>query len=224
MKPEPNVATSSRLLAQQDALHTSELILDKAEELIALKGVFGFHLKDIAEPLGIRVQAIYKHFRNRDDVLIAVSRRFIDLLSQQFDLDMDLSLRARIEQSLKAFVDFNIQHPAYVRLALIDFATPEGGMEYVKLAAGGPFKDNFTSGPLSPMHRRLRRTLNEGARTGEFRRCDPLQFYRVVYSTTLMQLVFPEDSLLFPNRNARGVAKVKRNLVDVAMRYLNPGN
>lgn len=216
LAPAPRVRDSAR--------HTRELILDKAEELIAAKGVFGFRLKDIASPLGIRVPAIYKHFGNRDDVLISVSRRFVDLLSQQFELDAALPPRARIEKALASFVDFNIQHPAYVRLALIDFATPDGGMEYVRIAAGGTFKDNFRSGPLAPMHRRLRRTLDEGARAGEFCRSDPLQFYRVIYGTTLVQLVFPEDALLFPNRSAREVAEVKKNLIDVAMRYLSsPG-
>ena len=222
VKPYSNVSTAPQALHRDHARHTSELILDKAEELIALKGVFGFHLKDIAAPLGIRVPAIYKHFRSRDDVLISVSRRFVNLLSRQFELDGELPPRTRIEKALASFVDFNIRHPAYVRLALVDFATPEGGMEYVRLAAGGPFKDNFSTGPLAPMHRRLRRTLDEGARTGEFCRADPLQFYRVIYGTALVQLVFPEDSLLFPDRNAADVAEVKRNLIDVAMRYLDP--
>ena len=221
MNLDQNVTLAPEPLARDNVRHTSELILDKAEELIASKGVFGFRLKDIAGPLGIRVPAIYKHFRSRDDVLISVSHRFVQLLSQQFELDAALPPRARIEKSLASFVDFNIQHPAYVRLALIDFATPDGGMEYVRIAAGGAFKDNFTSGPLAPMHRRLRRTLDEGARTGEFCRSDPLQFYRVIYGTTLVQLVFPEDSLLFPDRNARDVAEIKRNLIDVAMRYLS---
>ena len=71
------------------------------------------------------------------------------------------------------------------------------------------------------MHRRLRRTLDKGARTGEFCRSDPLQFYRIIYGTTLVQLVFPEGSLLFPNRSAKDVAEVKRNLIDVAKRYIS---
>jgi len=212
-------AASSRKAT--DKKHTSDRILDIAEALIASQGVFGFRLQDIAGPLGIRVPAIYKHFRNRDDVLIAVSRRFIGLLSEQFQFDSALPIRARIAQALDAFVDFNIAHPAYVRLALIDFATPEGGMEYVKLAAGGPFKDNFSHGPLSSMHRRLRRVLNEGARLGEFRKCDPLRFYRVVYSTALIELVFPEDALLLPGHDARGAARVKSSLADIAFRYLD---
>ena len=47
---------------------TRELILDEVERLIAVKGVFGFTLRDIAEPLKVRVPAIYKHFESRDNV------------------------------------------------------------------------------------------------------------------------------------------------------------
>lgn len=217
-----NLTAAPQMRARDKARHTSELILDKAEELIAAKGVYGLRLKDIADPLGIRVPAIYKHFRSRNDVLIRISRRFIEALSEQFQFNVALPPPIRIERALTAFVDFNIEHPAYVRLALIDFATPEGGMEYVRLAAGGPFKANFSSGPLAPMHRRIQQTLDEGTRTGDFREADPLQFYRVIYGTALVQLVFPEDSLLFPSRTIAEVAAVKRNLIDVAIRYLDP--
>ena len=40
---------------------TSERILDEVERLIAAKGVYGFRLRDVAEPLGVQVPAIYKH-------------------------------------------------------------------------------------------------------------------------------------------------------------------
>lgn len=216
------MTTAPQLVDSDKTRHTSELILDKAEELIAANGVYGLRLKDITDPLGIRVPAIYKHFRSRNDVLISISRRFIEALSEQFQFNITLPPPARVEQALASFVDFNIEHPAYVRIALIDFATPEGGMEYVRLAAGGPFKANFSSGPLAPMHRRIQRTLDEGALSGDFRKADPLQFYRVIYGTSLVQLVFPEDSLLFASRNDDEVEEVKRNLIDVAMRYLDP--
>ena len=56
------------------AVPMRQRILDEAERLIAVKGVYGFTLQDIAAPLGVRVPAIYKHYRNRDGVLIEVSR------------------------------------------------------------------------------------------------------------------------------------------------------
>lgn len=204
------------------AVPTRERILDEVERLIAAKGVYGFKLKDVAEPLGVRVPAIYKHYRSRDDVLVEVSRRFIDLLAAQFPFRGTEEPAAALRASLNRFVEFKMSHPAYVRLALIDFATPEGGMEYVKRAAGGSFEDNFSDGPLAAMHSRLRALLRACARTGRFRRVNATDFYRVVKATLLLRLVFPNDELLLHPPAPAHVRAVQRWLWDVASGYLAP--
>jgi AcrR family transcriptional regulator len=109
-------------------------ILDEVERLIACKGVCGFRLRDVGEPLGVQVPAIHKHYKSRDDVLVVVSRRFIALLAEQFQAPTELAPRAALRFALNRFVELKIHHPAYTRLALVDFATP-GGMDYVKLAS-----------------------------------------------------------------------------------------
>lgn len=201
---------------------TRERILDEAERLIATKGVFGFALKDIADPLEVRVPAIYKHYESRDDVLIAVSRRFIALLSEQFsyapeELAHPLeTLRKVVEE----FVRFHMAHPSYVRLSLIDFATPQGGMEYIRLAAGGAFRSNLSAGPLAPMHRRLRILLEAGQKSGDFREVAEIDFYRLIKSVLLIRLVFPDDLLSSSPAGAGVQRNVERTLWDTALRYL----
>jgi AcrR family transcriptional regulator len=201
---------------------TRERILDEVERLIAIKGVYGFTLKDIAGPLKVKVPAIYKHYASRDDVLIEVSKRFIALLADQFRPDPDLAPMAAMRAALDAFVEFKMIHPAYVRLALIDFATPGGGMEYVKLAAGGTFKENFSGGPLAAMHARLRHLLRDGTRSGDFRDVDPSDFYGVVKSALLIRLVFPDDELLVRPPTRTEVGSIQGWLWDVAIRQLAP--
>ncbi len=201
---------------------TRERILDEVERLIAVKGVYGFTLKDIAEPLKVKVPAIYKHYTSRDDVLVEVSRRFISLLAEQFRLQPDRAPLTAMRAALDAFVEFKMAHPAYVRLALIDFATPGGGMEYVKLAAGGAFKENFSGGPLAAMHTRLRRLLRAGGRAGVFRAVDPSDFYGLVKSALLIRLVFPDDEFLVRPPTRAEVAATQRWLWDVAIRHLAP--
>ncbi|GAC1662759.1 MAG: TetR/AcrR family transcriptional regulator [Candidatus Dormibacteraceae bacterium] len=201
---------------------TRQRILDEAERLIAMKGVYGFTLRDIAAPLGVQVPAIYKHYKSRDDVLVEVSRRYIALLATQFELRPQLSPVAALRAALGAFVDLMMGHPAYARLALVDFATPGGGMEYVKLAAGGSFKENFVGGPLAAMHTRLRRLLQAGVRSGAFRRVDPSDVYRLVKASLLIRLVFPDDALLSRRPTLREMRAAKRWLWDIAIRYLTP--
>lgn len=204
---------------------TRVLILDEVERLIAQKGIAGFTLEDVAAPLNLRVPSIYKHFANRDDVMIEVARRFIGALSHQFAIVADDARDARtaLHANCDAFVDFHVAHPAYVRLSLIDFATPQGGMEYVKRAAGGPFRANFRSGPLAPMHRRLQHLLGAGRRNGSFRAVDALEFYRLLKASLLVQLVFPDDQLLLARRSPARVRRIKAQLWDLACRYLEPG-
>lgn len=203
-------------------LPTRALIMNEAERLIAIQGVFGFTLNDVATPLAVQVPAIYKHFKGRDDVLIEVSRRFIDKLSRQFQVNKSLpeTPPCALRRSLDEFVDFHLAHPAYVRLSLVDFATPEGGMEYVKLAAGGSFEENFRTGPLAAMHRRLDRLLRAGVRSNDFRPVRSLDFYRVVKSFLLIQLVFPDDTLLAAKPTVRRRVRLQAALWDLASRYL----
>jgi AcrR family transcriptional regulator len=197
-------------------------ILDEAERLIAIKGVYAFTLADIAAPLGVQVPAIYKHYRNRDGVLIEVSRRFIALLAGQFEIRPERSPVMAFRVALEKFVELMMGHPAYVRLALVDFATPGGGMDYVKLAAGGSFKENLRRGPLAAMHARLRQLLRAGIRSGEFRPVDASDIYRLLKASLLIRLVFPDDRLLLRRPSPRELRDAKRWVWDIASRHLAP--
>lgn len=204
------------------SIPTRQRILNEAERLIAVKGVYGFALRDIAVPLGVRVPAIYKHFKSRDDLMVEVSRRFISLLSTQFALRAELEPVAALRAALDDFVEFMMAHPAYVRLALVDFATPGGGVDYVKTAAGGSFQDNFLEGPLASMHARLRKLLQAGIRARAFRSVDPPDVYRLIKASVLIRLVFPDDAALVRAPSSAEIRATQRWLWDVALGYLAP--
>jgi AcrR family transcriptional regulator len=205
-------------------LPTRSLILNEVERLIARKGVYGFTLQDVAGPLGVQVPAIYKHFKSRDDVLVELSRRFIEGLSRQFapaprtGSDPVAMLKRRLDE----FVDFHLDNPAYVRLSLVDFATPEGGMEYLTLASGGPLHESPHVGPLAIMHRHVATLLDAGRKAGAFREVVALDFYLIVKSVLLIRLVFRNDTLLTGKPSPSQVAETKSTLWDVARRYLAP--
>ena len=204
------------------AATTRERILNQAERLIAVKGVYGFTLQDIAGPLNVKVPAIYKHYKSRDDVLVEVSRRYITQLATQFALRPRLTPAAALHAALNDFVHLMMHNPAYARLALVDFATPGGGMEYVKLAAGGSFQENFVGGPLAAMHERLGALLQAGIRSGAFRRVAASDVYRLAKASLLIRLVFPDDSLLARRPAPREIRATERWLWDIAQRYLAP--
>ena len=213
---KPTTLTSARRVP------TRERILDQAESLIATKGVYGFTLRDIADPLEVRVPAIYKHYSSRDDVLIALSKRFIGLLSEQFNYSTDALTQPvkTLQRVVREFARFHMGHPAYVRLSLIDFATPQGGMEYIRLAAGGPFRSNLIDGPLADMHRRLHNLLVTGRQSGDFREMAEVDFYRLIKSVLLIRLVFPDDLLADGQPNANTQRAVENMLWDCVSRHI----
>src|SRR5258708_10181253 len=118
---------------------TRDRILDEVERLIAIKGVYGFKLRDVADRLDLKVPAIYKHYQSRDDVLVEVSRRFVSLLGAHFESSGRRRPVAALPANLNRFVEFKMFHPAYLGLALAGFATPTGGMAYVEQASRGSF-------------------------------------------------------------------------------------
>ena len=211
--------SEGRMKRPRAAVPTRDRILDEVERLIAIKGVYGFKLRDVAERIDLKVPAIYKHYQSRDDVLVEVSRRFVALLGAQFDSSGARPVEA-LHAGLNRFVEFKMFHPAYVRLALVDFATPDGGMEYVKRAAGGSFEDNFSAGPLAAMHARLRALLQAGAKSKQFRRVDATDFYRVIKSALLIRLVFPNDELLLRRPTPAEVRSIQRWLWNLAAGFL----
>lgn len=206
------------------ATPTRERILDKAESLIALKGVNGFTLKDIADPLEVRVPAIYKHYKSRDDVLVALAKRFIALLSEQFSYPADgLAQPVKtLQRVVREFARIHMAHPAFVRLSLIDFATPQGGVEYIRLAAGGPFRTNLVTGPLAAMHRRLGDLLLAGQASGDFRNIPEVDVYRFIKSVLLIRLVFPDDLLVAGQPDPNMQRAVEKSLWETVLRHVRP--
>jgi AcrR family transcriptional regulator len=136
--------------------HTRELLLDAAEELFATRGFDGASLDDIAATAGYTRGAIYKHFSNKEDLFLAVNKRFneriltgfLDLLDPQTPTDeLDLGLMAKRWRELqnrdtRAYVlgmEFNLyvlrnphvrqrvsEHRRAVARMIADFMTEQG--------------------------------------------------------------------------------------------------
>jgi AcrR family transcriptional regulator len=215
------MGTRPRAAALQTQVPTRDLLLDEAERLIAKDGVNGFTLKDVVARIGVQVPAIYKHYKSRDDVLIALCRRYIQELSRHFSYPSEAldNPVATLKTLVAEYTRFHITNPAYVRLALVDFATPDGGMEYLRLAAGGTFHDNVSKGPVAEMQRRLGKLLRAGHRQGELRMLPPIDFFRVVKGALLLRLVFPDDVLIDPAPSRELIRAIETWVWDIAYRY-----
>src|SRR6266446_6825705 len=59
-----------------------EALISAALELIAQKGPAGFTFAEAARSAGVSPAAPYRHFRDRDDLLIDIARRGFDQFAQ----------------------------------------------------------------------------------------------------------------------------------------------
>jgi len=93
-----------------------EALIRAALELIAQKGPAGFTFAEAARAAGVSPAAPYRHFRDRDDLLIDIARRGFD----QFELVLALAWNegrpdpfSAFERIGRAYLEFARAEPAY---------------------------------------------------------------------------------------------------------------
>src|SRR6202045_3333915 len=93
-----------------------EALIQAALDLIAQKGPAGFTFAEAARTAGVSPAAPYRHFRDRDDLLVDVARRGFDLFAQELAGAWDdgrpepMSAFQRVG---RAYLPFARSEPAY---------------------------------------------------------------------------------------------------------------
>jgi AcrR family transcriptional regulator len=93
-----------------------EALIHAALDLIARKGPAGFTFAEAARWAGVSPAAPYRHFRDRDDLLIDVARRGFDQFAQALARAWDEGRPepfGAFERVGRAYLDFARSEPAY---------------------------------------------------------------------------------------------------------------
>ena len=93
-----------------------EALIQAALDLIRQKGPAGFTFAEAARWAGVSPAAPYRHFRDRDDLLIDVARRGFDLFAQALASAWDEGRPEpffAFERVGRAYLDFARSEPAY---------------------------------------------------------------------------------------------------------------
>jgi len=93
-----------------------EALIQAALDLIAQKGPGGFTFAEAARSAGVSPAAPYRHFRDRDDLLVDVARRGFDQFAQALARAWDdgrPETMAAFERVGRAYLDFARREPAY---------------------------------------------------------------------------------------------------------------
>lgn len=101
---------------------TREKILEAAERLIAIHGMEGLQLKDVADAVGIRPPSLYAHFESRDDLAREVANRLYRRIAEDVKLDPSGDPMEVLLRMLWNMVHYLASHPAQLRFILRDLA------------------------------------------------------------------------------------------------------
>jgi len=198
---------------------TRERLLDEAENMIALKGLDALTLKDLADPLGIKVPSIYAHFASREDILKAVADRYVAALALQFPFEEGDDPMTALLAGARGLVIYLAAHPAHVRLKLRDLETP-GGRPELSAAAEGVPSENLERGPLHQFFLRLETLIRSGVEAGQFRQVSHVDLYRVAFGTTLVSLTWPAQDIFTSARHSREISHILPLVEAVVQRFV----
>lgn len=115
---------------------TRDRLLDAARDLYLDKGLAGFSLRAVAREVGITAPGVYRHFDNRDALLIALLeegyRRFVACLAPAETAETP---EQRMEAAGEAYLQFAIEQPGYYTLMFSTRPMLEAGALPDQLAA-----------------------------------------------------------------------------------------
>jgi AcrR family transcriptional regulator len=196
---------------------TREEILEAAERLIALHGIEGFQLTDVARAVGIRPPSIYAHFDGRDAIAREVAHRLYRGI--QAELEVDRFERGdptkELRRLVRKAVRYYAQRPAHLRLTLRDLAQtafPRGDGETSPVPVWNEIAESFAL------------LVRRGVAAGQFRRLRPAAAHAQIVGAILLNLCW--DGWDEEGNPIPGVplGRVERESEEMALRVLRASN
>ena len=199
--------------------NTRDRILDEAARLIFEKGTSKLKLQEIADPLGITVPAIYKHFSNREDVLVALAERNLLDAENMFSGDETADPTQRLRDGMSDLVSFFILKPDQIYIELLNFSTP-GGWLRSNDVFGGKFEDQHYTWSGAERYQRLAKLLMHGYEQGQFRKVHIMEFIPAMLGATLFSLVWPNRQALEEEPSSNAAREKINQIADMAVRFV----
>ena len=93
-------------------------ILDATRALFDARGVRDAQIEDVARAVGVNRAIIYRHFSGKEDLFALTLVGYLDDLEAQLGaVSTRIVPRKRVKALTEAFVDFGLEHPAFVDCA-----------------------------------------------------------------------------------------------------------
>ena len=141
-----------------------DTILENAKCLFIEHGYHGLSMREIAEAVGVSKAALYYHFKDKEELFIAVLNRGLDLISQQIDVIEKKSNSN--EEKIRQFMEFVLTQPAGQR-AVIRLGTQE--ISQLSQEARKEFDETYHAKFIG----KIKTIFINGMLSGEFKEVDP---------------------------------------------------
>src|SRR4051812_27998619 len=197
-------------------------ILAATRSLFDERGVAEAQIEDIARAVGINRAIVYRHFTGKEELFALALVGYLDELGAALTgaADSKKKPREQLAAIVSAFVDYGVAHPAFVDCA-----------HSLMRRTGTELFDEISEGAMLRLGRAiaaclavLRRTLEAGARSGDFTVADPVLLANTLYATGLgglqlarVGLVIDEASPGVPHVGTIGAEQVKSLLLTSAL-------
>lgn len=135
-------------------------ILSTAKNLFIQQGYHGLAMRQIAEALGVTKAALYYHFKDKEELFMAILESYLDEMGMALDHIIQTQETAR--KQVKQFVEYILSQPAEER-AIIRLASQEIGQvsPATRKAFARIYREKFIG--------KVESILQRGIDNGEFR-------------------------------------------------------
>ncbi|OKO69239.1 TetR/AcrR family transcriptional regulator [Bradyrhizobium sp. AS23.2] len=203
---------------RRDPVATRKKLLTAARLEFARHGFAGARVDEIAERAGVNKQLVYHYFGDKDALYLAVLEWvYADIREQERQLNLEgLPPERAIRKLIEASFDYLATNPDFIVLLNDE---NRGGARHVR-------GSTRLEAMHSPLVRSVSHILNEGVRSGVFRKgIDPVQLYISIAglgyfylsNTPTLSAIFGKDLSSRAARRAR-----RRHVADLVLHSLRP--
>lgn len=181
-----------------------DTILEKAKSLFIQHGYHGLSMREIAEEVGVSKAALYYHFKDKEELFIAVLNQNLDHMGIEIDA-IRASSKTSSEMIVK-FIEYVLTQPAEQR-SVIRLGTQE--MSQLSAESRKQFNDTYHQKFIG----QVQEIISSGMKNSEFKTMDP-----DIATWALLGLLYP---YLYPNHS--GSSPLSREKIDLIISLFMDG-
>ena len=154
-----------------------EKILESAKSLFIEHGYHGLAMREIAEALGVTKPALYYHFKDKEELFLAILQKNLDDI--ETGIDAILAKQVSSKEAIYLFIQHVLNQTAEDRAVIV--------LEIQEAKQLSPSaRANFYQTYQEKFIQKLQSIFSQGVNNGEFRKIDP------AFATwTLLGILYP---------------------------------